>query len=44
MNEETASDMYTVLCVKRIINENLLYVQHTELYSVFCGDLNGKEI
>ena len=33
---------YTLLCIKQITNENLLYSAGN--YWVFCGDLNGKEI
>ena len=32
-----------LLCIKQIANENLLY-STGKLYSVLCGDLNGKEI
>ena len=34
---------YTPPCIKHITKENQL-IQHRELYSVLCGDLNGKEI
>ena len=42
MNWEIGIDIYTllILCVRWITNENLL----RRLYTVFCGDLNGKEI
>ena len=42
-NWETGLDIYTLLILyrKQITNENLLY---RELYSVLCGDLNGKKI
>ena len=40
MNWETAIDIYTLLCIKQITNENLLYSIES---SVLCGDLNGKE-
>ena len=39
MNWETAIDIYTLLCIKQITNENLLY----SIELVLCGDLNGKE-
>ena len=42
MNWEIEMDIYTLLCIKQITNENLL-VQHRELYSMLCGNLNGKE-
>ena len=35
--------IYTLLCIKYITNENLLY-NTVEPHSVLCGDLNGKEI
>ena len=41
MNWEIGIDIYTLLCIKRITNENLLYSTGN---SVLCGDLNGKEI
>ena len=43
-NWETGIDIYMllILCIKYITNENMLYSR--ELYSVLCGDLNGKEI
>ena len=43
-NWEIEIDIYTllILCIKQITNEPT--VQHRELYSVLCGDLNGKEI
>jgi len=41
MNWEIGTDIYTLLCIIQITNENLLF---RELYSVLCGDLNGKEI
>ena len=31
-----------VPCIKQITNENLLYTPG--IYSVLCGDLNGKEV
>ena len=31
-------DIYTLQCIKQITNENLL------CSTMFCGDLNGKEI
>ena len=40
MGWEIGIDTYT-LCMKQTIKENL---QHRELYSVLCGDLNGKKI
>ena len=39
-NWEIGTDIY-VLGMKRITDENL---QHRELYSVLCGDVNEKEI
>ena len=42
MNWETGMDIYTLLCIKQIINEN--DCRYRELYSVLCGDLKGKEI
>ena len=42
MNWEIGIDIYTLLCIKEITNENLL--EHRELYSVLCGDLSRKEI
>ena len=43
MNWETRTDIYTLLCIKQITNENLLH-STGELYSALCGDLNRKEI
>ena len=42
---ETGIDIYTllILCINLITNENLLY-NSGQLYSMLCGDLNGKEI
>ena len=31
-------------CANQIPNKNKLYVEHRKLYSVLCGDLNGKEM
>ena len=42
MNWEIGIDIYTLLCIKQITNENRLY--STGKSSVFCGELNGKEI
>ena len=42
-NREIGIDVYTVLYVKQVINKNLLY-STGNFYSIFCGDLNGKEI
>ena len=42
MNWETAVDTYSLLCVKQVTNENLLY--STKLYSELHGDLKGKDI
>ena len=42
MNWEIGTDTYTLLCIKYITNENLL--DSRELSSMFCSDLNGKEI
>ena len=41
MNWEVGIDIYTLLCIKYITNENLLYCSGN---SVLSGDLNGKEI
>ena len=41
MNWEIGSDTYTMLCIKQINNENLLYSTGN---TVLCCDLNGKEI
>ena len=35
---ETGPDIHTLLCIRQITHENLLYS------TVRCGDLNGKEI
>ena len=45
MDWETGIDIYTllILCINLITNENLLY-NSGQLYSMLCGDLNGKEI
>ena len=43
MNWEIRTDIYTLLCMKQITNENLLYSTGNS-YSVLCDDLNGKEI
>ena len=43
MNWEIGINIYTLLYIKQITNENLLYSTR-ELYSMLCGDLNGKEI
>ena len=40
MNWENGMDIYTLLCIKQITNENLLHPGN----SMFCGDLNGKGI
>ena len=42
VNWEAGTDTYTLLCIKGITNENVLY-STGELYSTLCGDLNGKE-
>ena len=41
MNWEIWIDVYSLLYIKQITNENLLYSMGN---SVLCGDLNGKEI
>ena len=41
MNWEIGIDVYSLLYIKQITNENLLYSMGN---SVLCGDLNGKEI
>ena len=38
---EIGTDRATLLCIKQITNENLLYRTGN---SMLCGDLNGKEI
>ena len=43
MNWEIGIDIYTVICLKHITNEKLLY-STGNLYSVLSGDLNGKGI
>lgn len=45
MNRETGPDRNTLLppCIKQTTDESLLYSSR-ELYSLFCGDLNRKEI
>ena len=38
-------DMYTLLCLKQIINKELLFlVQHTKLCLMLCGSLDGSEV
>ena len=43
MNWEIGTDIQIllILYIKYITNENLLYSK--EIFSVLCGDLNGKE-
>ena len=41
MNREIGTDIYSLLCIKELANENLLCSTGN---SVLCGDLNGKEI
>ena len=41
MNWEIGIDIYSLLCIKELANENLLCSTGN---SVLCGDLNGKEI
>ena len=55
INQEIGTDIHKLLglCIKYIVytickvhglyNENLL-LQHREFYSIFCDDLNGKEV
>ena len=43
MNWEIGIDIYTLLYIKQITKENL-FIQHREVCSVICDDLNGKEI
>ena len=43
MKGEIGIDIYILLCVKQITNENPPDSSR-EPYSVLCGDLNGKEI
>ena len=40
MNWEIGIDIYSLLCIKELANENLLCSTGN---SVLCGDLNGKE-
>ena len=42
MNWEVGTDIYTLLCIKQVTNENLLH--STGNYSMLRSDLNGKEI
>ena len=42
MNWEAGIHIYTLLCIKQITNENLLY--STGNSTQCSGDLNGKEI
>ena len=44
MNLEIGTDIYTLLCIKQITNENLLYSTGNSICSMLCGGLNGKEI
>ena len=44
MNLEIGIDIHTLLCIKQITNENLLYCTGNSIYSMLCGGLNGKEI
>ena len=44
MDWEIGTDIYTLLCIKEITNENRLYSTGNSLYSILCADLNGKEI
>ena len=39
INRETGIDIYTLLCIKQVTKENLLY--STELCSMLCGDKEG---
>ena len=41
MNWDTETDMYALLCIKEIGEPTL---EPRELYSVLCGDTNGKEM
>ena len=41
MNREIGTDIYSLLCIKELANENLLCSTGN---SVLCGDLNRKEI
>ena len=40
---EFGVDTYTLLCLKQIISNDLL-IQHRELCSIFCNNINGKRI
>jgi len=42
MNWEVETDIYTLLCIKQITNENLLYSKGSS--TLLCGDLHGKEV
>ena len=42
MNWEIGVDMYTLLCIKQITNENLQYILQNLLCALWW--LNGKEI
>ena len=42
VNIIVSTDIYTLLCIKQITNENLPYSLGN--YSMLCGYLNGKEI
>ena len=41
-NQEFGIDIYTLLPIKQITNENLL--SSTGNFSMLCDDLNGKEM
>ena len=43
MNWKIMTDKYSLLCIKQITNENLLYTTGNS-YSVVCGNLDVKEI
>ena len=43
MNLEIGIDIHTLLCIKQITNENLLYCTGNSIYSMLCGDLDGKK-
>ena len=45
INWENGVDAHILLCIKQITNEDLVKsLLLRELYSVLCGNLNGKEI
>ena len=41
---EFEADLYILLYLKRITNKDLLTLQHRELCSIICNNLDGKRI